>query len=190
MTEPNVKGQGILPYSWLEGTRVTGQKHGFREEWTIEAKFAISLTGSKGSLIFKAHDRYFQTALQKAWNDSANGMRNFTVSQFSLLLLILGVIHDFSSWLFWLASLPDPLGYMFALRVDSSLAEHPHICSSLWSTYPLHPASSAHSTLYLCWPALRYLEYPVIRKNPSLTILSQQVLTTYLLTPPPIQTVG
>lgn len=145
------------------------------------ANFAFSFTGSKGNLIFKAHDRNFQTALQRAWDDRTSGVRDFPVFQFSLFLLIMGVIYDFSSWLFWLASLRVPL----RLHVCSLCCFFPYRVpwELPWSLVSLSSLSCSFCPLDLA-PVLTSSQLSgisVIRKSPSPAILSKQAFTTYLL---------
>lgn len=140
-------------------------KSWIQEGWKIGAKFAVSPVGSKGILSFKACDRCFQIALRQGWTNPTNSVRDFAVFQFSLLLLTLGVIYDFPSWLFWLASLPVLWVAHFLFVLILSLQSDPR--AALFSgLFLLFIRSPAHFTLYLCWPPLTYLEYSVIHKSP------------------------
>ena len=89
-------------------------------------------------------------------------VRDFSVFQFSWLLLPLGVIYDSPSWLFWLTSLPVLCIFLFGLTLSlhsgsrAAPGSGPHI-PFIWSP--------AHVTLYMCWPRLSSLECSVIRKS-------------------------
>ena len=104
-------------------------------------------------------------------------VRDFSVFQFSWLLLPLGVIYDSRSWLFRLTSLPVLCIFLFGLTLSlqsgsrAAPGSGPHI--------PFI-RSPAHVTLYMCWPHLSSLECSVIRKSAFPAVLSQQASTACL----------
>lgn len=141
MIEPSIKGQSCSVLLMIGEYCSCMAKSWIQEGWTMEARFVISPTGLKSSLIFYSLELMFPNCFSESLNQAHEGYKRlhsflvlFTVADsgsdlwHSILVVLIGI-----SACLW--------GCVFSLCADSFPAEWLQSGPSLWATYLLHLVS-------------------------------------------------